>query len=223
MRPTTHPRQPFLRPLRSTRKPPSYKPTDHRPNPGLEYTLQRNTIHHRPENTRHPRHLRDQGHEWKPTRIRQTTAPKLRAKVLVRRNRWHTPGRNPRQDHHDKTHIRDLQRPKPAAGGDQEENPPTNRVPVVDGKRLRTRNRQSPRKHTRTRLQGPDTRRITGSPDPQEMGQRARFILRRNPEPIIRPLPSPLLRHIHGPCRKERGPPLRPQPVLALFESRVEA
>src|SRR5205807_3050007 len=156
MRPTTHPRQPFLRPLRSTRKPPSYKPTSYRPNARLEYALQRNTIHHRPENTRHPRHLRDQGHERKPTRIRQTTTRKLRAKILVRSNRRHTPRRNPRQGHRHPAHIRDLQLPKPAAGSYQEENPPTYRVPVVDGKRFRTRDRQGPRKHTRTRLQSPD-------------------------------------------------------------------
>src|SRR5437899_3248589 len=223
MRPTTHPRQPFLRPLRSTRKPPSYKPTDHRPNPGLEYALQRNTIHHRPENTRDSRHLRYQGYEWKPARIRQTTARKLRAKILVRSDRRDTPRRNPRQSHRHKAHIRDLQLPKPAAGSDQEENPPTNWVPVVDGKRVRTRDRQGPRKRTRTRLQSSIARRRSNSSDSQEMGQRTRLILRRDPEPIIRPLPSPLLRHIHGSCRKERGPSLRPQPVLALFESRVEA
>src|SRR3989442_13157502 len=223
MWPTTHPGQPFLRPLRSTRKPPSYKPNDYRPSAGLEYALQRNTIHHRPENTRHPRHLRDQRHERKPTRIRQATTRKLRAKILVRSDRRDTPRRNPRKSYRDQTHIRDIQLPKPAAGSYQEENPPTDRVPVVDGKRLRTRDRQSPRKHTRTRLQSSIARRRSNSSDSQEMGQRARFILRRDPEPILRPLPSPLLRYIHGPRRKERKPPLRPQPVLALFESRVEA
>src|SRR3989442_5265847 len=223
MRPTTHPRQSLLRPLRSTRNPPSYNPTDYRPNARLEYTLQRNTIHHRPENTRHPRHLRYQGYKRKPARIRQTTAPKLRAKILVRSDRRHTPRRNPWKSYRDQTHIRDLQLPKPAASSDQEENPPTDRVPVVDGKRIRTRDRQGPRKHIRTRLQSSIARRRSNSSDSQEMGQRARFILRRDPEPILRPLPSPLLRHIYGPCRKERGSPLRPQPVLALFESRVEA
>src|SRR2546428_8483051 len=156
MRPATHPRQPFLWPLRSTRKPPSYTPTDYRPNARLEYALQRNTIHHRPENTRYPRHLRDQGYKRKPTRIRQTTARKLWAKILVRSDRRHTPRRNPRQGPRHPAHIRDLQLPKPAASSDQEENPPTNRVPVVDGKRFRTRDCQSPRKYSRTRLQGPD-------------------------------------------------------------------
>src|SRR5256712_7473030 len=205
MRPTTHPRQPLLRPLRSIRKPSSHDATSYGPNGQLEYALQRNTIHHRPENTRHPRHLRDQRHERKPTRIRQTTARKLRAKILVRSNRRHTPRRNPRKGHRHPAHIRDLQLPKPAAGSDQEENPPTNRVPVVDGKRVRTRDRQSPRKHTRTRLQSSITRRPSNSSDSQEMGQRTRPGLRRNPEPILRPLSRPLLPPIHGPRRKERG------------------
>src|SRR2546425_3402278 len=223
MRPTTHPRQPFLWTLRSTRKPPSYKPRSHRPEASIEYTLQRNTIHHRPENTRYPRHLRDQGYERKPARIRQTTARKLRAKILVRSKRRHTPRRNPRQGHRHPAHVRDLQLPKPVAGSYQEENPPTNRVPVVDGKRFRTRDRQGPRKHTRTRLQSSIARRRSDSSDSQEMGQRTRLILRRDPEPILRPLPSPLLRHIHGSCGKERGPSLRPQPILAHQTNRVEA
>src|SRR2546428_10380931 len=223
MWPTTHPGQPFLRPLRSTRKPPSYKPTDHRPNSRMEYALQRNTIHYRSENTRDPRHLRDQGHERKLARLRQTTARKLRAKILVRSDRRHTPRRNPRQGHRHPAHIRDLQLPKPAASSDQEENPPTDRVPVVDGKRIRTRDRQGPRKHIRTRLQSSIARRRSNSSDSQEMGQRTRLVLRRNPEPILRPLSSPLLRHIHGPRRKERGPPLRPEPLLTHQRNRVEA
>src|SRR5437879_7333123 len=192
MRPTTHPRQPFLRPLRSTRKPPSYKPTDHRPNPGLEYALQRNAIHHRPENTRHSRHLRDQGHERKPTRIRQTTARKLRAKILVRSDRRDTPRRNPRQGHRHPAHIRDLQLPKPVAGSYQEENPPTNWVPVVDGKRIRTRDRQGPRKHTRTRLQSSITRRSSNRSDSKELGQRTRLVLRRRSEEHTSELQSPM-------------------------------
>src|SRR2546426_8365339 len=223
MRPTTHPRQPLLRPLRSIRKPSSNDATSYRPNGRMEYTLQRNTIHHRPENTRYPRHLRYQGYERKPARIRQTTARKLRAKILVRSDRRDTPRRNPRQGHRHPAHIRDLQLPKPVAGSDQEENPPTDRVPVVDGKRFRARDRQGPRKHIRTRLQSSIARRRSNSSDSQEMGQRTRLVLRRNPEPILRPLSSPLLRHIHGPRRKERGPPLRPEPLLTHQRNRVEA
>src|SRR5437660_5376560 len=96
MRPTSSPRQPFLRPMRNTNIAPSYEPTDPRPSAWMEYAVQRNTIHHRPENNRHQRHLRNQGHQRKPARLRQTTTPKLRAQVLVRRNRRHTLRRNPR-------------------------------------------------------------------------------------------------------------------------------
>src|SRR5207245_9918750 len=133
------------------------------------------------------------------------------------------PGRDQRQSQRHTAKNRDLQLQKPVAGSDQEENPPTNRVPVVDGKRVRTRDRQGPRKHTRTRLQSSITRRRSNSSDSQEMGQRTRLVLRRNPEPILRPLSSPLLRHIHGPHRNERGPPLRPAPLLTHQRNRAEA
>src|SRR5207249_987148 len=70
--------------------------------------------------------------------------------LMARTFPWISPRRNPRESSRHQTHVRDIRHPEPIASCHQEENPPTDRFPVVDGKLLRPRDRQSPRKHSRT-------------------------------------------------------------------------